>query len=356
MKPRQPSYKSSKRQDPTQKRRPPQWMGIAFWSIIALSASALIYAGIAAIAFMPQLQAFFGPSPAPGPSAELTETLAVAAAASATTLVTNSPLPPLATETSSLPPNATATLIFTFTSTPTNLPSFTPAPTDTVSVPPPEEPTATPTFTSTETATATATPTATAEGGGWAFVNIRLTTDPDEADPNVVVYGEIVNNSGADQEIAAITGTFFDAQGLVIAGEDTTTDFWPLEAVAAGERMPFELFVDGISSAASYKLRAESSVTPNNPRQNFELSAVTQTTEAGNYCVSGKVRNPGDALQSYLTIVVTIYNNQNTVINFGSDDKTGLTTFVGDKTVNFKVCITPPNQDVVRYDLRAFGH
>lgn len=326
----------------------------------------MIYAGIAVIAFMPQWTTATNPSATPGPTSEPTGTPLVVADAPATATATG----PAA---SLPPPTAIPTLPATAIPTPT--PTFTtslPAPTATatatasasatlptvadtsIAFTPTEGPTSTPTFTPTETATATAT--VTPEGGGWTFANIRLTTDPDESDPNIVIFGEVINNSGAVQEIGAITGLFYDAQGQVIANEANTTDYWPVEAIPVGGRMPFEMVVIGIQSAASYKLSVESSLSPDLPRQNFEFSAVTQTTESGNYCVGGKVRNPGEALKSTLIIVVTLYDGQDKVINFGSDEKVGVTTLVGDKTVNFRICIVPPNQDTVRYDLQAFGH
>ncbi len=315
----------------------------------------MIYAGIAVIALMPQLTTAMNPSATPGPTATPTDAPLPAAVATAANPATSLPPP---TDIPTLPASALPTLTSTFTATlpaPTATATASATATETsVAFTPTEGPTITPTFTSTETATATAT--ATPEGGGWTFANIRLTTDPDESDPNILVFGEVINHSGVVQEIAAITGLFYDAQGQVIANEENTTDYWPVEAIPVGGRMPFEMVVIGIQSAASYKLRVESSVGPDLPRQNFEFSEVTQTNESGNYCVGGKVRNPGEALKSYLTIVVTLYDSQNRVINFGSDEKVGVTTLVGDRTVNFRICITPPNQDTARYDLQAFGY
>jgi hypothetical protein len=358
---RQSNYKSSRR-GKAPKRGSPQWLGIAIWSIIALGVSGMIYAGIAVIAFMPQWTTAMKPSATSSPISAPTGTPLVAADAPATATATGpaASLPP-PTGIPTLPATAIPTPTPSFTATlPTpsatatssaTLPTVTDTP---IAFTPTEGPTSTPTFTQTETATATAT--VTPEGGGWTFAGIRLTTDPDESDPNIVIYGEVVNNSGAVQEIGAITGLFYDAQGQVIANEVNTTDYWPVEAIPVGGRMPFEMVVIGIQSAASYKLSVESSLSPELPRQNFEFSAVTQTNESGNYCVGGKVRNPGEALKSTLIIVVTLYDGQNKVINFGSDEKVGVTTLVGDKTVNFRICITPPNQDTVRYDLQAFGY
>jgi hypothetical protein len=71
--------------------------------------------------------------------------------------------------------------------------------------------------------------------------------------------------------------------------------------------------------------------------------------------VEGKVRNPGDALKSYLGLIAILYDSQGNVINFG-DVVYGPPFFVvGDRTLNFKTCVAPPNQNVARYELRAWG-
>lgn len=165
----------------------------------------------------------------------------------------------------------------------------------------------------------------------------------------------MVNNTGQAQEISAVNGTFYDAGGQVIASGAAVLDFWPVIVVPAGERATFELEVTNIQSAASYKLTVDALPSNEPPRQNFDVSGVTQTTESDAYCVSGKVSNPSDALQDYLILVATLYDAQGKVVNYASDSQINISWLTGSRTLTFKLCAPPPNENVTRYEIRAWG-
>jgi hypothetical protein len=95
--------------------------------------------------------------------------------------------------------------------------------------------------------------------GGWSFDNLRTSADPDMA--GVTISGEMVNETGATQEIVDLTGIFYDEQGRVIAGEDEANGFWAVNVVPAGGRAPFELFVFGVDEIADFDLRVASQPT-----------------------------------------------------------------------------------------------
>jgi len=46
-----------------------------------------------------------------------------------------------------------------------------------------------------------------------------------------------------------------------------------------------------------------------------------------------------------------LYDGQGNVVNFGDYGEFG----VDDDEVDFEICINPPNQEVARYELRAWG-
>ena len=185
----------------------------------------------------------------------------------------------------------------------------------------------------------------------WSFVGVRVSTDDGG---NLLLHGDAINNAGSSQEIVSITGLFYDAQGRVTADANMILEYWPLiDTIPPGGRVPFELTVVGIQSAANFYLSVEAEPSDETPRQDFEFSDLKQSNEAGNYCVTGKLRNPGDALQSYLVIVVVLYDDQDNVINFGDYGEFDVGAGGGDQT--FEICIDPLNQDVARYELRAWG-
>ncbi len=187
----------------------------------------------------------------------------------------------------------------------------------------------------------------------WAFSGVRLY--PDEYDDGLLLYGQVTNNTGAAQELFEITGTFFDAQGQVIAEPDSSYAYWPGYVLPAGGRMPFELVVDGIDSAAKFDLQVEAEPSGETARQDFTFSDINQWTEDDVYCLEGNLRNPGSELEEYLIIAAVLYNSQDEVVNFGDYEEFGRAGLVGDETSTFEICVSPPNQGVARYELLAWG-
>ena len=165
----------------------------------------------------------------------------------------------------------------------------------------------------------------------------------------------MVNNTGQAQEISAVNGTFYDAGGQVIASDADVLDYPAITVVPAGERATFELDVTNIQSAASYKLTVDSLPSDEPPRQNFDFAGVTQTTESDAYYVRGKVSNPSDALQDYLILVATLYDAQGKVVNYASDSRIKISWLTGSRTLTFELRAPPPNGNVTRYEIRAWG-
>jgi hypothetical protein len=193
----------------------------------------------------------------------------------------------------------------------------------------------------------------TVESPGWSFAGVRVYTD--QYQDGLLLYGDLINNTGTSQELMRVTGTFYYAQGQVIADEESTYDYWTVGILPPAGRVPFELTVDGIQGAAKFKLRVEAEPSNESPRQDFEFSDLDQWNEEDVYCVEGMVRNPGGELQDYLAIVAVLYDNQDRVVNFGDYYEPYLTDVVGGQPLDFEICVAPPNQGVARYELRAWG-
>jgi hypothetical protein len=187
---------------------------------------------------------------------------------------------------------------------------------------------------------------------GWSFSSVRIYAD--QEDDSLQLYGNFTNNTGTSQELFYITGTFYDAQGQVIADEESTYDYWSAPVIPAGGRAPFELTVDGIQNAANFDLRVEAEPSNENPRQDFEFSDLYEDPGGDFYCVGGTIRNPGDRLQEYLLIVVVLYDNQDQVVYF-SDYYADPDYATGNEPQDFEVCVDTLSQEVTRYELQAWG-
>jgi hypothetical protein len=209
----------------------------------------------------------------------------------------------------------------------------------------------TPAPTPTRYPTATSVATRAASPDGWAFAGVRSAADQD----GLIVYGDVVNDTGSSQQMSQVTGTFYDAQGGVIAGSDDAYDSRPVEVVPSGGRMPFELVVYGIQSAADFDLQVISQSTDETPRQDFEFIGVDTSSTNGSYCVTGKLRNPGDRLSHYLVISAALYNGEDRLINFDSLEVPTPGLVVGDKSLSFSLCIEILDQEVADYEVQAWG-
>lgn len=236
------------------------------------------------------------------------------------------------------PPSETAP------SPPTNPPPTNPPPTST--------PTSIPTATTVPNPSANPTPTVTPipETAGWSFAKIR--TYDNQYEGGLILYGEMVNDTGAPQEIAYITGAFYDGQGQLIADSDSTTEYWPIEIIPPGGRTPFELAVNGIQAAANFRLWANSATAGHAPRQDFQIDGVEQWQADEDYCLAGQLQNPGGDLTDFLVITAVLYDDHGDVVNFGETYEPGLD---GGETLDFEICIDPPNQNAAHHELRAWG-
>jgi hypothetical protein len=187
---------------------------------------------------------------------------------------------------------------------------------------------------------------------GWVFTGVAANPNPEGG---LVLHGNLLNNTDAPQELQSVNGTFYDGQGQAIAGPDQAYAYWPGYVVPPRGNMPFELLVEGISSAANFQLAAQAQPSSDPPRQDFTVSELNQRSEDGEYCLSGQLRNPGSELADYLIIAAVLYDAQNNVIKFGDYQEFGHDEIEGDTTASFDICVDPPAQEVARYEVVAWG-
>lgn len=169
------------------------------------------------------------------------------------------------------------------------------------------------------------------------------------------LHGNLVNNTNASQELAFITGTFFDAQGQIIAEQESVIDLWPSELIPAGGRMPFQLIFDSAQNVDTYELHVEVRASNETLVDDFEFLDSYQQNSEEAYCVGGAVKNNSGQLQNYVLIMVTLYDNQNQVIGFGDYYEPEPGDLIGSQTLDFEICTAPPGRPVARYDLQAWG-
>jgi hypothetical protein len=168
------------------------------------------------------------------------------------------------------------------------------------------------------------------------------------------MYGDVFNQTGVAQEITFVTGTFYDAQGQVIADEGSAYGYAPILVLPPGGRAPFELIVEGIQNAASFDLRVDAQPSSQPVRHDFEFSGEDQQVDEYGYCVGGSIRNPGAPVQDDLVILAVLYDDQDRVISFG-EYYPDYENLVGDQSEDFEVCMDTYGRTVARYELVGWG-
>jgi uncharacterized protein YraI len=210
------------------------------------------------------------------------------------------------------------------------------------------------------TATATQTPAAPppavseiSSSGGWSFSATRLDTIP--ARKLLLLYGEMINDTGAAQQISFVTGTFYNGQGQVIAADKSTYGLWPTNIVPSGGHVPFALTVYDVQDATNFNLSVKAEPVDAAPRQDFEFVTVKENWPEGLYCLTGVLKNPGSRLTDYLVIVAILYDEQGKVLRFFNTRETAVTGVVGNQTLDFETCLEAPPANIARHQLLAWG-
>jgi hypothetical protein len=187
---------------------------------------------------------------------------------------------------------------------------------------------------------------------GWSFIATRL--DADQENNLLMLRGELINDTGSGQQLALVSGTFYDDQGQII-GESTYNYNSPVKVVPSGGRIPFELVVHSLQRTANYDLWATSMPASYSPRQDFEFLDVNEHKDGETHCLTGSLQNLGGGLKDHVVIIAIWYDAQGNVLKSSNHYETKLTELPGDKPLGFEICADALTGDIVRYELRAWG-
>lgn len=201
--------------------------------------------------------------------------------------------------------------------------------------------------------TSPAEPTIAPGSASWTFAGVEVYRDEFEA--GLALYGDAVNETGSTQELNVITATFYDGQGRVIDAAGSAIDYWPIDVIPAGARLPFGILAPDVQNVADFELNIEAQPGSQNPHQNFEVSNLEQQQAELGYCLTGQVRNLGNPLQEYLIVMAVLYDSQDHVIKFGEYYAPDPTVIRGDQLELFEICVDSVSRPVARHELRVWG-
>ena len=185
----------------------------------------------------------------------------------------------------------------------------------------------------------------------WQFSGIKVNPKPNEG--IVQLLGDITNISNSAQKLSFITGTFYDAQGNPVAGEDFTVDYWPTNIVPPGSKLPFEVIVLGVQNIADFDLRAEAQVVDNNMVQGFEFADVNLRQDESLFCLDGQLINSTGQVQENLIIIAVMFDDQDRVAGFA--DFTANANQSNIQPLPFDMCTEVSQPNISRHELRAWG-
>jgi hypothetical protein len=187
---------------------------------------------------------------------------------------------------------------------------------------------------------------------GWAFAGVRATID----EGNAIVFGELINNTGAPQTEVQVSGILYDRYDRIIIDGVDTLDYVPVEVVPVGARIPFELVVESDQPIYRIDLVGISAPADSSPRQDFQFSGVSQRVDpSGLYCIEGRIKNLGSPLQEHLIVLATTYDSQGQVVSFGEHAEGSPSNVSADQASPFEICIDPVGQQISNHQLKAVG-
>ncbi len=153
-----------------------------------------------------------------------------------------------------------------------------------------------------------------------------------------------------------VSGLLYDQRGQVIVEGLETLSYVPVDIIPVGAHVPFELVVESDEPIYRLDLYAMSEPSGDPPRQDFQISNVSQWTgPVDMYCLNGEIQNLGASLEDYLTIVALVYNDRNQLASFGEYSAALPELVIGEKTSSFELCIDPLDQLIVNHELKALG-
>lgn len=111
-------------------------------------------------------------------------------------------------------------------------------------------PTPTETVIPTETPTLEPTPTATPQSQGWVFSDVQSYMEGYIS--GIVIYGNVLNDTGSPQPLNAINTILYDAQGQVIPYQEAFLTQVPPRTLDQGEQVPFEVAIPNVDDVADF--------------------------------------------------------------------------------------------------------
>ena len=115
------------------------------------------------------------------------------------------------------------------------------------------------------------------------------------------------------------------------------------------------MVIPNVQGVADFNFEVQSEPGGDILREDFKFVDIHPSSEGEEYCLNGRLKNPGGQLQAYLMVTAMLYDGQDQVINYNYAFKPAPKQVVGDETLEVALCAKSHQQEVARYQLRAWG-
>ena len=170
-----------------------------------------------------------------------------------------------------------------------------------------------------------------------------------ETTNTLALVGELRNDTGSNVTLIAVTGTFYQFDGLVWRANQSYT---LLRKLAPGQRAPFRLAAYGPQQIASSALLAGALNTAIPPRDDLTVLSSNITVMGEALLISGQVRNDGATPANSVQVVATLFDSGGQIVNAGASANS---TLAAGATGPFAITILGNWQGYATVELQAQG-
>ena len=192
---------------------------------------------------------------------------------------------------------------------------------------------------------------------GWSFSNVAGMLDAEAS--SLLLWGQVFNNTGADQYLLTTAARVYDEHGTLLADAYNTVEVVPVTTLVQGRKTPFELEIylperEFDPDQLSYELYVEAMDAWYETREDLTILEHTWSATDESYEITGTLQNRGPALTSFVKVIATLYDASGKVIGlgwFGEVDP----SYLAPGVVEFTIEVENVPFEAVSYDLQALG-
>jgi len=168
-------------------------------------------------------------------------------------------------------------------------------------------------------------------------------------DSTYVVVGEVLNGDSYPVFNVKVIGSFYDSNNNLVAAEESLTVFHQIEPELSS---PFKIQVtNNGGNIDHYELTLTWDDVSIIDYEELTIERAEADEDAGK--IVGELRNEGSVSVQDIAVVVTLYNDENNVVNVlsGMVDKAVLGT---NEVASYEISV-PPDVEFTRFEVQAQG-